>query len=92
MCSAGVRQVVTAAGAGSSRTAIPSGIPIPLPLRPSFFGRSRRACQDARDSVSLKFPAAGVGSSGEETGQGGGLVREDEEPVAAVRRADVAGA
>jgi hypothetical protein len=39
--------------------------------------------------VSLKFPAAGVGSS-EEAAKGGGLVREDEDPVA-VRRADVAG-
>lgn len=43
--------------------------------------------------MSLKFPAAGVGSSGEEeAGQGGGLPGEDEDPVAAVRRADVAGA
>jgi hypothetical protein len=36
--------------------------------------------------------ARGVGSSGEEAGQGGGLPAEDEDPVAAVRRADVAGA
>ena len=35
--------------------------------------------------------AVGVGSS-QQAGQGGGLVGEDEDPVAAVRRADVAGA
>ena len=90
MCSAGVRQVVTAVGVGSSRTTIDSGIPIPLPLRPSCFCRPRRACQDCRDSVSLKPTAVGVGS-GEEAGKGGGLPGEDEDPVAAVRRADVAG-
>jgi hypothetical protein len=91
VCPAGVRQVITVVGVGSSRTALASGMPIPLPLRPSRFCRSRRACQDCRDSVSLKFPAAGVGSR-QETGQGGGLPAEDEQPVAAVRRAGVASA
>jgi hypothetical protein len=44
-------------------TAITSGVPIPLPLRPFSFSRSLLACQDSTDSPSLKFPAVGVGSS-----------------------------
>jgi hypothetical protein len=34
-----------AIGVGSSAIATGSGVPIPLPLRPGFFCRSRRACQ-----------------------------------------------
>jgi hypothetical protein len=54
-----------ASGVGSRAIATGSGVPIPLPLRPSFFCRSRRASQDSAASPSLKFPATGVGSSRE---------------------------
>ena len=54
-----------AIGVGSRAIATGSGVPIPLPLRPSFFCRSRRACQVGRSAPSLKFPATGVGSSRE---------------------------
>jgi len=64
-------------GVGSSRIAIASGVPIPLPLRPSCFCRSRRASHDSAGSVSLNAPAIGVGSS-RKPGAGGGLAAQDE--------------
>ena len=60
-----------------------SGVPIPLPLRPGFFCRSRRPSQDSTDSPSLNAPATGVGSS-RKPGPGGWLAGEQEEPVTAV--------
>jgi hypothetical protein len=54
-----------AIGVGSRAIATGSGVPMPLPLRPSCFCRSRRACQVGRSAPSLKFPATGVGSSRE---------------------------
>ena len=41
-----------AIGVGSRAIATGSGVPMPLPLRPSFFCRSRRACQVGRDAPS----------------------------------------
>ena len=41
-----------ARGVGSRAIAIGSGVPMPLPLRPGFFCRSRRACQVGRDAPS----------------------------------------
>ena len=41
-----------AIGVGSRAIAIGSGVPMPLPLRPGFFCRSRRACQVGRDAPS----------------------------------------
>jgi hypothetical protein len=76
---------------GSSRIAMASGVPIPLPLRPGFFCRSRRASQDSADSPSLKAPATGVGSS-RGHGADGGLVREDEDPVPAMEGTGIASA
>ena len=72
-----------AMGVGSKAIAMGSGVPMPLPLRPSLFCRSRRASQDWTGSLSLNAPATGVGSSGE-AGAGGGLGAEDEQAVAAV--------
>ena len=80
-----------AIGVGSSRIAMASGVPIPLPLRPSFFCRSRRASQDSTDSPSLKAPATGVGSS-RKPGPGGRVAGEDEDPVAAVAGSGVGSA
>jgi hypothetical protein len=76
---------------GSRAIATGSGVPMPLPLRPSFFCRSRRAIQDSVASPSLKFPATGVGSSREPPG-GSGPDPEDEQAVPAVRGSGVGSA
>ena len=60
-----------ASGVGSRAIATGSGVPIPFPLRPDCFCRSRRACQVRRDAPSLKFPATGAGSSHEPCGCAG---------------------
>ena len=41
-----------AIGVGSKAITAGSGVPIPLPLRPSFFCRSRQPCQVGRDAPS----------------------------------------
>jgi hypothetical protein len=46
---------------GHCWTAIPNGVPWPLPLTPLARFRCRRASQDSRLSPSLKLPALGVG-------------------------------
>lgn len=83
--SCGVRSAALslAIGVGSSLIAIVSGAPMPLPLRPGCFWRSRRASQEVTDSPSLNAPATGVGSS-RKPGAGGGLCAEDEQAIAAV--------
>ena len=64
-----------AIGVGSSRIAMASGAPGPLPSGPGLSCQSRRASQDAPGSPLLRHPADGAGS---------GLAGEDEYPVAAV--------
>ncbi len=88
-CGASSAALSLAIGVGSSRIAIVSGVPIPLPLRPSFFCRSRRASQDSTDSPSLNAPATGVGRK---PGPGGWVAADDEDPVAAVAGSGVASA
>ena len=80
-----------ASGVGSRAIATGSGVPIPFPLRPGCFCRSRRACRVRRDAPSLKFPATGADSSREPPGLPG-PDREDEETVAAVRGSGVGSA